>query len=88
MRNIGREIDRRDFSVNRASEARAVALESLASPVSDTLEGRHHVRVVGLDAATGNAAAIVSSVSPPNRVRYAGSSRLKVFLATQPSVLC
>ena len=52
---MSREIDRRDFSVNRVTPSRENELRGLASDVSDNvLPGEHRVVAESFDATTGN----------------------------------
>jgi len=67
---MGREIDRRDFSVNRATAAREAELGSLAAAVSDRLAGAHRLRVRGLDAVTGNPSEVTSEHAPTAAGNY------------------
>ncbi len=66
---MSREIDRRDFSADK-SEVRQSELESLASEVSQNLQGDHRIRITNFDAATGNPAAIISEDAPAEEGNY------------------
>ena len=59
-----REVDRRDFSVNKVTDDREAELHALASEVSERLPGPHTLRIASFDSTTGNPAAVVSE-SPP-----------------------
>jgi hypothetical protein len=66
-----REIDRRDFSVNRATPARENQLRALASEVSDNiLPGAHRITIRGFDAITGNPSGVVSESAQPEEGNY------------------
>lgn len=62
-----REIDVRDFSISRVTDARMAALRSAESSVSGLLSDSHQVRVAGIDPTTGNASVIVSVNAPPQQ---------------------
>lgn len=61
---MSREFDRRNFSGNRVTPAREEALRSAASDASARLRGAHRVKIARFDAATGNAATVVSEAAP------------------------
>ncbi len=61
---MSREIDRREFTVNRVAPARANELRALADSVSATLPGTHRVVIKKFDATTGNAAVVSSEAAP------------------------
>lgn len=61
---MGREIDRRDFSINRVTPTRENELRSLTSSVSDRLPGAHRVRIESFDATTGNPKVVISEAAP------------------------
>lgn len=67
---MGRELDRRDHTINRATSVREAELGSLASDVSDQLPGTHRVRIRRLDATTGNPAEVTSEHSPVETGNY------------------
>ena len=70
---MGREIDRRDFSVDRTEEqeTRQAELENAAAEISDeVLPGDHRILIESFDAATGNPAAIASDSSPAEEGSY------------------
>ena len=66
---MSREIDRRDFTADR-SEVRQTELESIASEVSQDLQGDHRISISNFDAATGNPAAVVSEDAPAEEGNY------------------
>jgi extracellular elastinolytic metalloproteinase len=66
---VSREIDRRDFSVDKR-EDRQAELENIASEVSDNLPGDHRISIESFDAATGNPAAIASESAPAEEGNY------------------
>ena len=66
---MSREIDRRDFSADKSGE-RQSELESLASEVSQDLQGDHRISITNFDAATGNPAAVVSEDAPAEEGNY------------------
>ncbi|MCC7353175.1 MAG: M36 family metallopeptidase [Anaerolineae bacterium] len=90
---MGREVDRRDFRVNRVTPNRESALKSLASEVSDRLPGTHRIRIKSLDAITGNPSAIASEAAPAVKGNYVqralehvqGISRALGLAASQPA---
>jgi extracellular elastinolytic metalloproteinase len=90
---MAREIDRRDYSANKATPAREAELRSLASVVSDRLPGAHRIRITGFDARTGNPARVTSEAAPAERGNYVqraldhvrGISRALGLTATQPA---
>jgi len=67
---MGREIDRRDYTVNRVTAERETELRALASDVSNRLRGPHRVRIASFDAATGNPAVVVSEQAPAATGNY------------------
>ncbi|HEX3033984.1 MAG TPA: M36 family metallopeptidase [Thermodesulfobacteriota bacterium] len=89
---MGREIDRRDFSVNKITKAREAELKSLASEVSDRLPGTQRVKIRGFDPTTGNPSMITSESAPAEKGNYVqralnhvrGISRALGFAPTQP----
>lgn len=54
----------------RLDDARRDALHEAASSISDRLPGDHRVEVASFDAATGNAAVVVSSAAAPQQGSY------------------
>ena len=64
---MGREVDRRDRTVNRVTAARRVELTSLAVEASTRLPGAHELLIEGFDPATGNPSAIASALAEPER---------------------
>src|SRR5215218_10355636 len=66
---MSREIDRRDFSADK-SEVRQSELESIASEVSQDLQGDHQISISNFDAATGNPAVVVSEDAPAEEGNY------------------
>src|SRR4029434_10330026 len=64
---MGREVDRRDRTVNRVTPARRVELTNLAAEASTRLPGAHGLRIEGFDPATGNPSAIASALAEPER---------------------
>ncbi|MCH7725329.1 MAG: hypothetical protein IH991_02430, partial [Planctomycetes bacterium] len=67
---MSREIDRRDFTVNRLSDARTRELSSLAIGVSDGIPGEHRVNIGAYDAVTGNAEVVTSESAPEEQGNY------------------
>jgi extracellular elastinolytic metalloproteinase len=67
---MSREIDRRDFSVNKVTPARERELKSRASRVSDRLPGAHRVRIESFDATSGNPAVVTSESAPAEKGNY------------------
>jgi extracellular elastinolytic metalloproteinase len=67
---MGREIDRRDHSVNRVTPLREAELRERAAAASDRLPGAHRVRIAGLDPNTGNPALIASDSAPAEEGNY------------------
>ena len=61
---MSREIDVRDFSVNRATPARTNELRTLSETVSASLPGSHQVVVQGFDPYTGNPSVVASLAAP------------------------
>jgi hypothetical protein len=66
---MSREIDRRDFSVDKR-ETRRAELENIASEISEDLRGEHRISIENFDAATGNPAAIASESAPAEEGNY------------------
>ena len=58
------EIDKRDFSKNRATSDRQKKLHSAADEVSKKLPGTHNIKITQFDNTTGNFAKIVSESAP------------------------
>lgn len=68
---MSREVDRRDFSVNRVSSAREQELRRLAADISlRGLPGGQRVRVTGFDATTGNPSAVTSEAASAGEGNY------------------
>jgi extracellular elastinolytic metalloproteinase len=67
---VSRELDRRDFTVNRVTPAREEAIAALAESVSEALPGSERVALAAVDATTGNAARIVTEDAPAGRGDY------------------
>ncbi len=67
---MGKELDRRDYTINRATEARKVTADASASVASEKLPGSETVRVASLSAVTGNPAAIASASAPAEKGNY------------------
>jgi hypothetical protein len=67
---VSREIDRRDFSANKATAARKAELRSLASEASGHLPEAHHIRIESFDATTGNPRVIASESAPAETSNY------------------
>ncbi|MGH8057162.1 MAG: hypothetical protein ACREOH_07985, partial [Candidatus Entotheonellia bacterium] len=67
---MGREVDRRDFQVNRVTSARDAELRSLAADVSERLPGAHRVAIARVDPTTGNPARVTSESAPAERGNY------------------
>ncbi|MFQ6023200.1 MAG: M36 family metallopeptidase [Acidiferrobacterales bacterium] len=90
---MSRELDRRDYSVNKVTPARETELRSLASTLSDRLPGTHRVRITRLDATTGNPAAVSSESAAAESGNYIQRaldhvrtiSRALGLMATQPA---
>jgi extracellular elastinolytic metalloproteinase len=67
---MGREIDRRDLSVNKSTSGRQNQLMTLAADESERLPGEHRVRITGFDATTGNPSAVRSESAPQAEGNY------------------
>jgi len=67
---MSREVDRRDFRQDLATQSRRSELQSRARAVSAELPGDHTVVVSGLDATTGNAATVRSEDAPAEGEDY------------------
>ena len=67
---MGKELDRRDYTANRATEARKVSADASATRASETLPGSETVRVASLSAVTGNPAVIASASAPAEKGNY------------------
>ncbi|MCF6159182.1 MAG: hypothetical protein E3K32_11600 [wastewater metagenome] len=67
---MSREIDRRNFSINKVTPAREAELKSRASEVSDRLPGSHRIRIKSFDTATGNPSVIISEDGPAGTDNY------------------
>ncbi len=90
---MGRELDRRDRTINRMTPGRLETLRDLAEEVSRSLPGEHAVRIESFDPATGNPATIASTLAAPERDNHVQRaldhmrtiSRALGFAATQPT---
>jgi hypothetical protein len=58
------EIDKRDFSVNRATPDRQKKLNLQAEEISKKLFGSHEIKIDKFDVTTGNFAKIISESAP------------------------
>jgi extracellular elastinolytic metalloproteinase len=67
---VSREVDRRDFSVNRVTPARETELNDRARAVSNHLPGEHRVSISGFDPTTGNPATVASEAAPAEQGNY------------------
>lgn len=67
---MSRKVDRRDFTIDRASLVRRNMLTGVASEVSDALPGEHRVRITRFDPMTGNPAVILSESAPSIKGNY------------------
>jgi extracellular elastinolytic metalloproteinase len=67
---MAREIDRRDFSVNRTTAAKSSNLNARATRVSESLPGIHTLNIHAFDAATGNPSLIASEGAPAEQGNY------------------
>ena len=67
---MSREIDRRDFSVNKVTPAREIELRSRALDDSNRLPGAHRVRIESFNATTGNPAVVASESAPAEAGGY------------------
>jgi extracellular elastinolytic metalloproteinase len=67
---MSREIDRRDFSVNKVTPAREDELSTIASDVSARLPGPHRLQITDFDTSTGNPRVIVSESAPAEKGNY------------------
>ena len=72
---MGREVDRRDFGVNRLTPARQNELTSKAAEVSDRLPDAHRVRINRFDPNTGNPSMVISEAAPTERGNYVQRAR-------------
>jgi len=89
---MGREIDCRDHTENRASASRSAELTAIAAAASNLLTGAHRVRVRHLNAMTGNPSQVISDRAPTQSGNYLqralahvhGISRVLGVIATQP----
>ena len=61
---MGREIDVRDFSINRATPEKISQLHALAAELSSRLAGAHRVAIESFNTPTGNPSLIVSHGAP------------------------
>ena len=64
---VSREIDRRDFSANKATAARKAELRSLASEASGHLPEAHRIMIESFDATTGNPTGLRAAARAPGR---------------------
>jgi len=67
---MSRELDRRDFSVNKVTSERRQALVAAAEAASRALPGAHRIRIKGFDPVTGNPSGLVSKTPPPAKGEY------------------
>ena len=67
---MSRQVDRRDFTVNRVTPAREAELRSSAEDESDRLPGAHRLSIMSLDAATGNPSLIASEAAEAEKGNY------------------
>lgn len=67
---MARELDRRDPTINRMTDARESRLRSLSEDVSDRLPGDHRLRIESFDPATGNPAVVASEAAPAEAGNY------------------
>lgn len=67
---MSREIDRRNFSVNKVTPAREAELKSHASEISDRLPGSQRIKIKRFDTTTGNPAVITSEDGPAETGNY------------------
>lgn len=89
---MSREIDRRDFTVNKVTPTREAELRARAVDVSVRLPGTHRIRIERFDATTGNPAVIASESAPAETGNYiqralehvSSISRALGLEATQP----
>ena len=65
---MSRNIDHRDFTVNRLSAARATELGRMAVEASEAIPGEHRVTVGAFDPVTGNAEVVTSESGPAERL--------------------
>lgn len=65
-----RELDRRDFSVNKVTAAQEAELQARASEVSARLPGTQQVRIASFDATTGNPRMVTSEAAPAETGNY------------------
>lgn len=90
---MSREIDRRDFTVNKVTPTREAELRSRASDVSNRLPGAHRIRIESFDATTGNPAVVTSESAHAETGNYVqraldhvrNISRALGLEATQPA---
>ncbi|HED16670.1 MAG TPA: hypothetical protein ENI64_07665 [Gammaproteobacteria bacterium] len=67
---MSRELDRRDFSRSKINNTRENVLNATAATLSDSLPGRHRIRIARFDASTGNPAHIRSQYAPSEPGNY------------------
>src|SRR5215213_926037 len=67
---MGREIDKRDFGVNRTTTARSNDLSARATLVSESLPGIHTLSIESFDEATGNPKLVASAGAPAEQGNY------------------
>lgn len=67
---MSRELDRRDFTVNKVTPAREAELRSRAADVSNRLPGTHRIRIASFDAVTGNPSVVTSEAAPAESGNY------------------
>lgn len=67
---MSRDLDRRNFTVNKVTPAREAELRSRAIDVSNNLPGDHRIRIESFDATTGNPAVVASEAAPAEAGNY------------------
>jgi extracellular elastinolytic metalloproteinase len=67
---MSREIDRRDFSINKVTPARQEELHGRAATLSEGLPGEERVRIDGFDAVTGNPSMVLAEAAPAEKGNY------------------
>lgn len=72
---MGREIDRRDFRIDRASAARESELHSEAERASDALPAAHRVHIERFGKALGNPTRVVSEAAPAELGKYVARAK-------------
>jgi hypothetical protein len=67
---MSRELDVRNFSTNRVTPDRTVALQALAAKTSEKLPGTQKITIEGFDAGTGNSSHIAAQAAPAEQGRF------------------